>query len=93
MKLLVKESEEIKKILEGRSGIRDSYSLFKRKAWVYIQVEDVTFAFHRKTSSMLKNGQFIKHLQYFVKIETQKKTVKDFSSVLLELTNWLDKLD
>jgi hypothetical protein len=90
MRLLPEEQVIISKLLE-KYNLSDQYQLVKKRGWVHIQIDDKTFAFHRKKYSQLIQGQFEDQYQYFVRIDMQAKSVNGFSEVLNELAIWLNE--
>lgn len=92
MRLLPGEQAEILKLLD-QYDLSDQYILVKRRGWIHIEIYGNMFAFHRKKSAQLIQGKFEDQFHYFVRINTQAKSVNGFSEVLKEFAIWLNELD
>ena len=92
MRLLASEQKSIHKIMVEHD-LSDRYLLVKRRGWVLVQVGESTFAFHRKDIAHIEGGKFRNSRQYFVRIEKEERSVKDFSEVEAELDLWLASLE
>lgn len=88
MRLLPKEHEEITKVLDQQYRT-DQYLLVKRRGWVYIEIKENTFAFHRKKSAQLNQDNFEDKFQYFVRANKSTKPVENFAEVVEALSEWL----
>ena len=78
MRLLASEQKAIHKIMEEHD-LPDSYLLVKRRGRILVQVGERTFAFHRKDIAHIEGGKFRNSRQYFVRIEKEERSIKDFS--------------
>ena len=92
MRLLQGEQAEISKLLE-KYNLSDQYQLIKKRGWVHIQIDDKTFAFHRKKSVQLIQGKFEEKIQYYVQSDKPAKPVNGFSEVIEQLSEWLNTLN
>ena len=92
MRLLASEHTEITKVLKKYYETED-YSLVKRRGWVYIEIGEKTFAFHRKKTLQLSQGIFEEKIQYFVRMEKDVQPADGFPEVIVKLTQWLKKLN
>lgn len=92
MRFLASENIEITQTL-NKYYERDSYVLIKRKGWVHIEIGPNIFAFHRKKSSILKDGKFEDKIQYFVRLKKNEHPVNGFPEVIVELNQWLWQLN
>ena len=90
MKLLARESNKIKEVLEEKYGLKDSYTLVKKKGWVYIDVKGHKFAFHRKDISTILDGKLVVQNQYYIKLPDKQKPVEGLNQVLVEISKWID---
>ena len=90
MKLLTRESNEITEVLENRYGLKNAYTLVKKKGWVHIEMKGHKFAFHRKDISTILDGKLVVQNQYYVKILDKQKPVEGLNQVLVEISKWID---
>ncbi len=88
MRLLRHEQIAITNLLEKHISTT-GYQLIKRKGWVYIQIHQHTFAFHRKKSVEIVGGKFEGRFQYFIRQDGTQLSVTDFDAVLSFLQDWV----
>lgn len=90
MRFLASENIEITQTL-SKYYEKDRYVLIKRKGWDHIEIGPNTFAFHRKKTSILKDGKFMDKIQYRVRMKKNVRPVKGFPEVIFELNQWLQQ--
>lgn len=88
MRLLRHEQIAITNLLEKHIS-STVYQLIKKKGWVYIQIHQHTFAFHRKKLVEIVGGKFEDRYQYFIKQDGTQRSVTDFDAVLSSLQGWV----
>ena len=70
-------------------NLSDQYLLVKRKGWVHIEIKENTFAFHRKESVRLIEGEFLEVFLYFIRSDKPANPVNGFAEVMEQLATWL----
>lgn len=91
MKFLDDEHRVISRVL-NEAQLAESYQLIKSKGWVYIEIGQNSFGFHRDTISELIEGKLVTRNCYQVRHLTDTIECNDLSEVISQLKSWVGRI-
>ncbi|MFT6866196.1 MAG: 23S rRNA A2030 N6-methylase RlmJ [Cyclobacteriaceae bacterium] len=88
MRFLSLEHKDIMGLLI-KLNLTNKAKFVKRKGWVYIEIDQQSFAYHRKKESLLIDGQFEDRIEFFMVCNGKRKSLNTWEEVLINFKDWL----